>query len=857
MVNSYSRIKAILYLFSLLPIYISAQELQFKVFPEGPSKAISPYIYGINAVAQSPAIYSSLTDLNLTSDRLGGNRLTGYNWENNASSAGADWQHNSDNWLTSNPLTAPAEPLGTLRTFFEYTRSNGRFPIIQLPMAGFVAADTDGPVSENEAAPSSRWKEVVFRKGSSFSLSPDLTDYFVYIDECIYNLVQLYGTASQGGVKAFCLDNEPGLWNNTHPRIFPVKVTAQQIIDKSASLASAVKAVDPTTEIFGLESWGYWEMHDFTDAVDWGLFSSTYDWAISAYLGEMKKKSDAAGLRLLDVLAIHWYPEARGDGKRITGDDTTSGAIEARLQAPRSLWDPDYKEDSWIMDLNSGNPLNLLPRVKRSIDQWYPETKLAVTEYSYGASNHWSGGLALADVLGIFAREGIYTANLHVAPVNFLAQAFKLFRNIDGYMNGFGDMLVPSVNADSTRYSIYSSVESGNEKFLHVIIINKKATDTPASLKIEGTKKYLSGVVYGLAKGDTAINPKNNVSSITENSFTYTLPGYSMLHFVLSTDSITVLPRLNYYTLLTSAVGEGTVTRSIESIRIAEGTEVTLTATARSGWTFAGWSGDDSSKTSTIRVTVNRDLDIRALFVSAEELLVNGDFSEGKTGWTFSTWSEDNSAEGTQVIENGILKYTVANGGPYEWNVQFFQGNIPLVKGKTYVLSFDARSESSDSFNLFLGSSGTFGNVSRRIGLSNEFQTFTIPFVMDSASTPSARLSFDLGGANRSTIFYFDNISIKADDTGIRTVSKPSRGTNRLISAVLDKNIIRLNVRSDGLYKIGLFNLSGRLVKNLCNGQLKSGNYNFAFKSEMSAGVLLLKVRKEERKEVLRLSFGR
>jgi hypothetical protein len=128
---------------------------------------------------------------------------------------------------------------------------------------------------------------------------------------------------------------------------------------------------------------------------------------------------------------------------------------------------------------------------------------------------------------------------------------------------------------------------------------------------------------------------------------------------------------------------------------------------------------------------------------------------------------------------------------------------------------------------------------------------------MDSASTPSARLSFDLGGANRSTIFYFDNISIKTDNTGIRTVSKPSRGTNRLISAVLDKNNIRLNVLSDGLYKIGLFNLSGRLVKNLCNGQLKSGNYNFTFKSEMSAGVLLLKVRKEEREEVLRLSFGR
>ena len=265
-------------------------------------------------------------------------------------------------------------------------------------------------------------------------------------------------------------------------------MTAQQIIDKSALLPPAVKAVDPTAEIFGLNPGvlGNARFH----RCRLGSVQSLLTTGQYRHTLRNEKKSDAAGLRLLDVQAIHWYPEARGDGKRITGDDTTSGAIEARLVRPDPYGTLITKK---IADngSNSGNPLNLLPRVKRSIDQWYPETKLAVTEYSHGASNHWSGGLALADVLGIFAREGIYTANLHVAPVNFLAQAFKLFRNIDGYMNGFGDMLVPSVNADSTRYSIYSSVESGNEKFLHVIIINKKATDTPASLKLRG-QKYLS-----------------------------------------------------------------------------------------------------------------------------------------------------------------------------------------------------------------------------------------------------------------------------------------------------------------------------------------------------------------------------
>ena len=48
--------------------------------------AISPYIYGSNS--------SQIT--NRTFDRSGGNRLTGYNWETNASNAGADWYHHSD-----------------------------------------------------------------------------------------------------------------------------------------------------------------------------------------------------------------------------------------------------------------------------------------------------------------------------------------------------------------------------------------------------------------------------------------------------------------------------------------------------------------------------------------------------------------------------------------------------------------------------------------------------------------------------------------------------------------------------------------------------------------------------------------
>ena len=60
-------------------------------------RSISPYIYGSNS--------SEIT--NRTFDRSGGNRMTGYNWENNASNAGADWYHHSDYGLANGQANAP------------------------------------------------------------------------------------------------------------------------------------------------------------------------------------------------------------------------------------------------------------------------------------------------------------------------------------------------------------------------------------------------------------------------------------------------------------------------------------------------------------------------------------------------------------------------------------------------------------------------------------------------------------------------------------------------------------------------------------------------------------------------------
>jgi len=112
----------------------------------------------------------------------------------------------------------------------------------------------------------------------------------------------------------------------------------------------------------------------------------------------------------------------------------TAGEVEARLQAPRSLWDETYIETSWITQDSTHGPIHLIPRLQAKIDQHYPGTKMSISEYNYGAGGDISGGLAQADVLGVFGREGLFAATVWLmsASNSFLYAGFAMYRNYDG-----------------------------------------------------------------------------------------------------------------------------------------------------------------------------------------------------------------------------------------------------------------------------------------------------------------------------------------------------------------------------------------------------------------------------------------
>ena len=493
--------------------------------------SISPYIYGTNGVLSNADNYGA--------ERMGGNRLTAYNWENNASNAGTDWNNSSDNYMTQGMSASQALiPAITVTTFIDTCLKHNRFCLATFQMAGFVSRDKNGTVTSAQVAPSGRWRYVFPAKPTAFVAAPDTADSAVYMDECMNYLKTKYASQPDGWLGGICLDNEPALWPSTHPLVHPAAPTCVELVTKSAALASAIKAVDSRPLIFGHVAYGFGELTDFQGASDWNSVKGSYSWFVDYFLDKMRAASTTADRRLLDVYDIHWYSEAQGNGERIVGASSPANRAnaEARIQAPRTLWDTHYIENSWIGQYYS-NYLPLIPRLQKSINTYYPGTKISISEYNYGGENHISGGLAMADVLGIYGKYGVFCATYWQMDntTNFTSAAFRLFRNYNGSNATFGNVAVRATTNDSVRTSVYASTvpQAGND--LHLVVLNKNYDSTMnASVAVYSAVQYASARVWYFDSSSATIREMLPAPTITDNAFICSIPRLTACHIVLA-----------------------------------------------------------------------------------------------------------------------------------------------------------------------------------------------------------------------------------------------------------------------------------------------------------------------------------
>jgi len=210
--------------------------------------------------------------------------------------------------------------------------------------------------------------------------------------------------------------------------------------------------------------------------------------------------------------------------------------VATQLASTRTLWDPTYNGGTWVEKWFFKGPMQLIPRFHQWIDEYYPGTKLSFSEYSIDSGKKLvTDGIAEADVLGIFGREGVDFANMWntPAPTDPTAYAFRLYRDYDGAGGEFGNLSVSAASSNQEELSIYGAVRS-SDGALTLVVLNKTPASITTKLTLQNFKAGTSvkAYRYGGASGNS-IEDLGSVS-LSANTLSYDYPGYSAVVFVVA-----------------------------------------------------------------------------------------------------------------------------------------------------------------------------------------------------------------------------------------------------------------------------------------------------------------------------------
>ncbi|HEY3636741.1 MAG TPA: glycoside hydrolase family 44 protein [Rhizomicrobium sp.] len=476
---------------------------------------INPQIYGVAFGSTA-----DLTALNAPLNRMGGNSMTTYNWALNAENLDADW------YFESYPQASDVAG-EQADSFVSGSKAANAQPMLTVPLIGWVAnlgANRSILPSFSVAKYGNQCAVDPYDSDAGDGIETDcstnitgndpndayLQDSPALEQKWIKHLIQTWGTANNGGVPYYLMDNEPSIWFSTHRDVHPVGPHAIEYRDKVITESAKIKSADPSALVAAPEEWG-WE----------GYFYSGFDQQYAAEHGYTKfpdHRKEQHGMDYVpwlltewkasghpvDVLSLHFYPQG-GE----FSDDVSEQMELLRNRSTRQLWDRKYVSESWI-----NAPVYLIPRMQNWIKKdYYSGTPVAITEYNWGAEDYINGATTQADIYGIFGREGLDMATRWTVPDSSTPtyKAMQMYRNYDGAGSVFGDTSISAKVPNPDNLSAFAALRT-SDGAMTVMVINKMLSQTvPVSVSLANFAASGSAQVYRLTSSN-AITKLSNIS---------------------------------------------------------------------------------------------------------------------------------------------------------------------------------------------------------------------------------------------------------------------------------------------------------------------------------------------------------
>jgi hypothetical protein len=502
---------------------------------------VSPFLYGRNNNfsdnAASPTSAANITLYKEAGLRFarenGGNNATKYNWRSKISSH-PDWYNNvyGHSWdFASQDIQTKISGMQTMWAF---------------QLIGKVAANKNNNFNDWGYNGSNWWTGVaqnlagggqVNPAGGSQALvngNPDLYLKAWNADSTTAILNHWFGPGGLGLDKNkflyWSMDNEPEIWNGTHDDVMPSLISASAFMDAWFAVAKKARERFPKIKLTGpvpANEWQWYKWGEESLIID-GKYYCWLEYFIKRVSDEQKK----TGIRLLDVMDIHWYPSESSNADlvqlhRVFFDKTYVYPGSNGVKSINGGWD------------NSQNKEYIFQRINDWLLQYFGENHgitIGLTENDINTTNPNIISVVYASMLGTFANNGVEL----FTPWSWKTGMWETLHLFSRYAKTIKVNTSSSLDATVSGYTTIS----GDVDSMTVILVNRDlSASQTVTVNISGfsvpTGSYKTLGLSSLPSGETFISHSSNALkssnvTVSGNSFNITLPSLSTTAVILT-----------------------------------------------------------------------------------------------------------------------------------------------------------------------------------------------------------------------------------------------------------------------------------------------------------------------------------
>ncbi len=496
------------------------------------SHVISPYLYGRNnSLSGNPGSgftpeWKRLKDARVRFFReSGGNNSTKYNWRRKISSH-PDWYNNvyANDWSFAAQSLQQNIPDAQGMWAFQLIGKAAMTNTANFNDWGYNSSQWWEGVNQNlagggEPKTSGGGKALVEGNADLYLENWTADSTTLILDHWFNNL-----SLDKEQLQYWNMDNEPEIWEGTHDDVMPSQITAEQFMQRYFEVAKKARQRYPEIKLVGPVTANEWQWYNWPTTINSG--GKNYPW-LEYFIKRVAEEQTASGVRLLDVLDIHFYP----------GSSTASEVV----QYHRVYFDKTYvyPEANGVKNVNGSwdntqTKEYIFERCKAWLDQYIGTehgVTFGVTETGISNINASTTAVWYASTLGEFMKHQemeIFT------PWNWSVGMWEVLHLYSRYNK---TSFVPATSTEEEFVSAYPTINEAGDS-LSVVLVNRSVNATKSvNLNLNGfdldEQPFNTLRLSSLSSSETFVSHTSNAiqkSTVTKsgNSISISLPSLSI-----------------------------------------------------------------------------------------------------------------------------------------------------------------------------------------------------------------------------------------------------------------------------------------------------------------------------------------